>query len=224
MSRRRVTATIGRMNDGTHGRSGGAAHAAGALLLSVLLAALGARIVFTSSAPPQSFALTPELWLVAGYLVAPFALALLSLSGSRRAATGVRKLIVAGLAAAVPAAAILIAAFLGSAQSGLPLVIAGSFAVVVLLVPSGRCFDGARALVRGDVSRALHLTRLTPYVIGIPAAIAAGLSAPLALTALQPCDLCLQAFLAVVVLAGYAVPALIAALLTVSARRWLATA
>ena len=143
-------------------------------------------MVFTSSASPQSFSLTPELWLVAGYLVAPFALALLSLGGSRRAATGVRKLILAGLAAAFPAVAILIAAFLGSAQGWFTLVIAGSFAVVVLLVPSGRCFDGARALVRGDVSRALHLTRLTPYVIGIPAAIAAGLSAPLALTAFSP--------------------------------------
>ena len=80
-------------------------------------------------------------------------------------------------------------------------------------MPSSRCFLAAYAVSRGDASRALDDTRATPYVIGTPAAIVAGLAAPVALTGPQPCDLCLQLFLAVVVLAGYALPALIAALL-----------
>lgn len=221
MSRRRVPTTNCRMDDGGQPRNAWSAHSAAALLLSAFLAALAARIVGLGSSPGAQFVLSPERWLVACYLVAPLAVALLSLGGSRRRATGVRQLILAGIAADIPAAAWLIAWFLGSDHSWLPLVVAGAFAVVFLVVPSGRCFNAARAFTRGDASRALHDTRLTASLIGIPAAIVTGLAVPLALTGLQPCDLCFEALFAVIVLAAYAVPALVAALLVASARRWL---
>ena len=197
---------------------------AAALLLSAALAAVGVAAMVIASEPRPPFVLEPGLVLLAAYLMAPFSVALLSLGRSRRRATGVRKLILAGLAADIPVPAVLLVALGSTGQSWLPFFVVGAVAVVVLLAPSGRCFDAARALARGDASRALHTTRLTAYVIGIPAAIAAGLAAPAALSGLPPCELCLEALLAVVVLAGYAVPALVAALLAASARRWLALA
>lgn len=211
------------MNEGIHRRIVGATYIA-ALLLSAALAVVGVGAMVVASEPGTGFVPSPGFALLAAYLIAPLAVALLSLGRSPRRATGVRKLILAGLAADIPAAAVLIVALGSIGQSWLLFLVIGAVGVVLLLAPSGRCFDAARALARGDATRAVHATRLTPYVIGIPAAIAAGLAAPVAFSGLPPCELCLQALLAVVVLAGYAVPALVAALLAASARRWLALA
>jgi hypothetical protein len=178
------------------------------VVLGVVLAELSGT--FTS---PQS----AGAMVIGIYLGLPLALTVISVGWGGNRATGARKFIVAGIAALLPASALIF----GAAEAPwLALLLVVPLVSAFLVIPAVLCFRAAIAVARADTQAASTGTHVVSRLILAPAGVSAAIAMPMALSGLPPCDLCFQSAFALVVLAAYAAPALVAGLLASSARAW----